>query len=510
VGRIVFEPPSQPLPREELEKLLPFHAGSALHAADVRAAIQKLYLTGRFMDVAIEGEAEQNDGGAIVVRITTQPTYFVSRVSFNGIAEPPTRGQLLTAAKLELGRPFDTGDLQQATENLQERLRANGLYRATINTRVDRNPETEEVQIHFDLQTGDRARFDGVNLSGKFAKSNASIIRETHWRRGFGPIMLPGWRDATEGLVQRGVIRVLENLQRGDHLQARVTLDRLDYHESTNTVTPSLAIDSGHTLLIRTAGAKISNGRLRQLVPVYQERTVDRSLLVEGRRNLLEYFQSKGFFDAKVEFEEFLPASGREEIDYDVTLGQRAKLVDVGIDGNRFFDDSTLRDRMAMAPASFLRNRFGRFSQKILDRDLETMRDLYHANGLREAEIVAKTETDYNNQHGDIAVQIAIKEGPQWFVEKLAIEGAPEADLAYLRSVLQSTPGQPFSESNIASDRDTILSYYFNNGYPDAAFDWTQTTGSADYRVNLTYTIRTGKRQYVRNVLVRGLETTRA
>src|SRR5205823_14516667 len=79
----------------------------------------------------------------------------------------------------------------------------------------------------------------------------------------------------------------------------------------------------------------------------------------------------------------------------------------------------------------------------------------------------------------------------------------------YLKSILQSTAGEPFSESNIAADRDSILSYYYNNGYPDASFDWTQAPASKEYRIDLTYSIHTGKRQFVRNVLVRGLGTTR-
>src|SRR5262249_39341236 len=99
--------------------------------------------------------------------------------------------------------------------------------------------------------------------------------------------------------------------------------------------------------------------------------------------------------------------------------------------------------------------------------------------------------------------------GAQWFVENLALDGVPDADLSYLKSILQSTAGQPFSETNIAEDRDSILSYYYNNGYPDASFDWTQAAGSSPYRVNLTYTLKTGKRQYVRNILIHGLETTR-
>ena len=93
-----------------------------------------------------------------------------------------------------------------------------------------------------------------------------------------------------------------------------------------------------------------------------------------------------------------------------------------------------------------------------------------------------------------------MKEGPQWFVSKLDLEGAPESDLPYLLSTLQSTEGEPFSDANVAADRDTILSYYYNNGYPDAAFDWTQSPGPSAYRVNLVYKISPGKREYVRSV----------
>ncbi len=99
--------------------------------------------------------------------------------------------------------------------------------------------------------------------------------------------------------MQTGVSRVLHEFERGDHLEAQVTLDRLSYHDATNTVTPSLTINSGPIVQVQIEGAKVSSGRLRQLIPIYQERTVDRSLLAEGQRNLLEYFQSQGYFDSR-------------------------------------------------------------------------------------------------------------------------------------------------------------------------------------------------------------------
>lgn len=506
IGRIEFDPLNQPLPADELARLLPFRAGSILKLSEVRAAIQRLYQTGRYSDVAISGDMES---AGVTLRIATQLTYFVSGVAIQGANEPPTKGQLVSATKLELGMPFEDAELEQATENMEERLRANGLYHAKVTHRVDRKPATEEVLIHFDIETGDRARFDGVSLLGDFTKPAQDVIHETGWRRGWGPLRFPGWKEVHETLVQRGVNRVLEAFQRGDRLQASVTLERLDYHDATNTVTPTLKLISGPILEVNTEGAHLSRGKLRQLIPVYQERTVDRSLLVEGRRNLVEYFQSQGYFDAEVDFDESTPEAGRQVIDYTIRPGLRHKLEHIDISGNRYFDEDTLRERLFITKARFPQFRFGRFSQKMLDRDLDAVRALYHSNGFREAEVTAKTADDYKGVHGHLSVQIEVKEGPQWFVNNVALDGFPESDIPYLHSVLQSTAGEPFSEANVAMDRDSILSYYYNNGYPDAVFDWTQSPSSAEHRVDLAYVVKTGKREYVRSVLVHGLDTTR-
>lgn len=74
---------------------------------------------------------------------------------------------------------------------------------------------------------------------------------------------------------------------------------------------------------------------------------------------------------------------------------------------------------------------------------------------------------------------------------------------------LRSIPGQPYSEANIAADRDTILNYYYNNGYPDAAFDWTGTPGALATQVDLHFVVRPGKQVFVRNIFVRGLRYTK-
>ncbi len=512
ISRIEFDPPEQPLPLEELKRLLTLKVGSSLRMEDVRAAIQLLYSTGRFSDVSIDvSPADQSAvGGGIALQISTELNYFISGVNIAGENEPPNRNQLISASKLELGALFVESDLDRAIDNMQEKLRANGLYNATIQRRVDRRADTEEANVYFDLDSGYRAHFDGIELEGQINRPKDTVVKATGWHRGFGPIRIPGWREVTESRVQTGLERLRKDFQKGDRLEAKVTLDKMDYHATTNTATPYLAIDSGPIVEVRTTGTKLSSSHLRELVPVYQERTVDRSLLVEGQRNLAEYFRSKGYFDAQVDFMQLDPEPNRTLIEYDITAGDRHKLKHIEITGNRYFDAATLRERMYLQTASLLRRRYGLYSERLLQQDEENIADLYRANGFPDVKVTnPPIQDDYGGTRGDLAVEIQVNEGPQWLVDAITIEGVSAEDEAYLRSIVRSTEGQPYSAANIAADRDAVLGFYYNTGYPDAQFENSQDPAPAANRMTLHYKVTPGERQFVRGTLVRGLEMTR-
>ncbi len=71
-------------------------------------------------------------------------------------------------------------------------------------------------------------------------------------------------------------------------------------------------------MLVRLRGAKVSSGKLRSLLPIYEERSVDRDLLEEGSRDLASYFQTQGYFDATADYQTATPANGEQLIDYHV------------------------------------------------------------------------------------------------------------------------------------------------------------------------------------------------
>ena len=489
-------------PREQEPALASLKPGARLAMADVRTAIQNLYASGRYEYVEVDAKPDGVDGVALT--FSGRPSSFVRNVTIDGVEEPPSQGQLVNATKLNLGETFYPGQARQSVENLLEVLRSNGFYLATVTPEIIPAP-AQQVDLAFHAEAGKRAKYAAPIIKGTPNKSLDEIVRATRWRTIFGIL---GWRPVTENRTQQGIDRIRRSYQKKDYLLARVTLDQMEYKQAENRAVPTLTIESGPKVLVRAKGARLSRGRLRDLVPIYQEQTVDKDLLVEGKRSLTEYLQSKGYFEAQVDFDTTTTSQQEELIEFSVFPGDRHKLVLVQVDGNKYFTDEVLKERMYLAAASPLRFRHGRFSQDFVRRDTNAIKAVYQANGFRDVEIKQRVEDDYNGKTNDVAVFFTITEGPQWFVSDLKIEGIDNVMAEDLHAIIQSSEGQPFSDFNVATDQDTVLNYFFNNGYPNATFEAAAKPAAEPQRMSLTYTIHPGERQYVRDVLISGLRTT--
>ena len=502
VTAIRFQPTLQPLPAAQLVSLLPIAVGSKYDSDAIRHAIQSLYGTGEYTDIAVDARAEKD--GVALTFITKQAT-FIGRVSVSGAADPPGDGQLETATRMSLGVEFVPSDIPQAMENMQDALRRNGLYKASISQNLIPHPLTQEMDVRFLVNSGKRAHFDGIQLTGNSERPLDEIIRGSGWKWfwGLGP-----WHQVTDARVQSGIDSIRSYYAKHDHLLAHVTLVNLDFDNDTNRVTPTVDIDAGPVVRVNVEGAHVSQSKLRSLLPIYQERAVDEDLLIEGRKDLVDYLQSQGYFDATAEYTTHAPAADQQVITYDVERGVRHRFVKLDISGNHYFTTAVIRERMYLQPAELIRFPRGRYSPDYLKRDLDAIRDLYHSNGFRDVEVTARSRDHYEGKANRLAVFIHIREGPQWFVSKLTLKGIAPADTARVLPLLHCTEGQPFSELNVASDRDALLDYYYNNGYSQATFEYVATPAAEPHHMGVTYSITPGRQQFVRRVVVIGLNET--
>lgn len=502
IKAIEYRPEQQPYPPETLAALVGMKAGQELQLQAVRSAIERLHGTGRYEDIEVDARLE--DGG-VILTFTTRVNFFVGRVTVERVSAPPSPSVLANATRLELGTHFTPESTQNAVRNLETVLRQNGFYQTRIVPQFVRDEATQQVQIHFTVEHGDRARYQRPRIIGPVTGDVEEIIDATKWRGWFG------WKQVTSARTEDGVDRVRRYYHDRERLEARASLESMEFDPEVSRVTPTLNIEPGPKIQIRTSGAGLSRGKLRQLVPVFEEQSVDRDLLVEGARNIEEYLESEGYFHASVNFESknLNGNSGAQVIEYQIERGERHKLVAVTIDGNRYFDTETLKERMYVRPASLLQFRHGRYSESFLERDVEAIESLYRSNGFRDVDVTSEVEHGIAGKTNQMAIRIHVAEGPQWLVEKLNVQGPSEDNAATVLGMIQSQEGQPFSEFNIAIDRDNILDYYYNLGYPEATFSHSFKPAETPNRMLLEYQIVEGPQRFVRDVLIAGgLQTT--
>jgi len=506
IARISFAPASQPLTPAQLAARLPFHPGSPFHEQDLRAAIQSLFSTGRYADIAVDAS---DNAGQVDLLIQTKPAYFVGHVQVLGVKQPPNNGQLMAATKLQLGTPFVEADKNQAAESLRDILRQNGFYSAQVSADVQYEPQWEQARIIFTVVDGQRAHYQSPLISGDPDRDPAGVIRATRWRRLYGFLNL-GWQSVTEARTRQGVENVRRYYEKQNLLESRVTLTKLDYREATNTVQPSIQIDAGPRIKVRIVGARISASRLLQIVPIFQEKSLDTDLLVEGDRSLAQYLQDQGYYEAEVTHSVASGKTPKEQVvSYQVTRGSRHKFVHLEIVGNHYFPTQTIRERISVEPASLPRYPFGKFGRAYLRQDLQNVQNLYLSNGFRDVKVTPVILDDYKDVENHLAVIVQIDEGKQWLVSGIQLEGIAYDDQKQIDSMLASAKNQPYSDVSIADDRDNILNYYYSRGYLNATFDLIATPDPAAKTAALRYIVKPGRREYVRQVLVAGLDTTR-
>jgi outer membrane protein assembly complex protein YaeT len=496
VGRTVrsIELPGVPDP-DHLREMLPQKTGQPLDRDQVRESIRILFATGRFADIQAEASSSGPD---VLLTFTTSLNFFVGAVDAEGAPSHPNPNQILNATKLQLGELYTANKLNRALQNVRQLMQENGYYRARVTAESSSGASTQQANILFRITAGVPAHVGEVKLTGHstFSEGQLQDIAKMH----------PGDRVAA-ARITNSLQRLRKKLQKQQRVLAQVSIAEQKYRPESNAVDFVYLIDPGPVVVLYTQGFHVGHGVLKREVPIYEENALDDDLLNEGQRNLLDYLQSRGYFSATVEVQkETHPDSVR--IIYRIDPGPAHKFDLIEITGNKYFSRQMLRARFQMQTSGKFLSR-GRYSGALLKNDVANIQALYVSNGFREAKIQSRVEDNYHGAKNHIAVHIQIEEGPQTLVGAFHITGNQKIDAKAFPD-LNSTEGQPYSEQNLANDRESILNYYFNHGFSKATLDiTTKPSPGRPHREDVDYTIEEGEQFFIHQVTLAGLDHTR-
>lgn len=481
--------------RGHLLQLLPQKVAEPLDHTRVRDSIRALFATGRFADIQAEVTPS---GEGIVLTFNTSPNFFVGAVNVEGAPTRPNSNQIVNASKFDLGEHYTREKLSRALANIQQLMQENGYYQARVTAETTSDLTTQQLSILLHVTPGAQAHVGGVNVLGSSGLSSGEVEAIAH--------LTPGDR-VTSGRVSDSLRRLRKRFQKQSRALAQVSITEQKYHPEINSVDFTFQIDPGPVVVIYATGFHVSRGLLKKEIPVYEENAVDDDLLNEGKTNLLDYLQTKGHFDATVDIEkQFEPKIMR--VIYKIDPGPVHKLELVQITGNKnFLDTAKLRSYLQIQPASRFVSH-GRYSGGLLKNDVATLEGLYRANGFRQVQIQSVVQDHYKGGN-NLAVRIEINEGPRTLLGEVNLQGNTQVPTPSLPE-MDTKVGQPYSELDLANDRENILNYYFDHGFPNASLDITTQASPKDpNREDVTFTIHEGEKFTIDHVLVAGLENTR-
>jgi outer membrane protein insertion porin family len=481
--------------RAHLLELLAQKAGERLSRDQVRESIRTLFATGRFADIQAEA---MPSGDGVILTLSTSPNFFVGAVEVEGAPTRPTPSQVVNASKLQLGELYTHDRLDRALENIRRLMEEDGYYQARVTAESTSNAETEQVNILVHITPGAQARVGEVKVTGSSGLSPSEVESIAHMDHG---------DRVTSARITEALQRLRKRFQKQKRALAQVSIVEQSYRQEKNALDFTFEIDPGPVVVIFAEGYHISSRTMKKEVPVYEENAVDDDLLNEGKRNLLDYLQTHGHFDATVDIEK-QPDPQTLRVIYQISPGPVHSLVKVEITGNKnFMDTPKLRSYLQIEPASrFISH--GRYSGTLLTGDVATLEGLYRANGFRQVKIETKVDDNYRGIN-HLAVHINIAEGPQTRVGELHIAGDAKIPRKEFPE-LTTEPGQPYSDENLANDRARVLSYYFDHGFPNATLEIaTKASSTQPDREDVTFTIQEGEPFTVNRVMVDGTEHTR-
>ncbi|HZC35762.1 MAG TPA: POTRA domain-containing protein [Chthoniobacterales bacterium] len=484
-------------------------AGEPYSNEKVQTSISALQKTERFSKVEV---SVKPDPAGLQVSFVLEPVFYIGVLQFPGAVKVFSYTRLLQVANLPDENVYEKAQIPKSEAALLKLFEDNGYFQAKVQTDTQLDEHNQLANITFNVNLGKRARIGQIQIQGSSPQENAQLLRSVRSLRAVltrsslktGRPYSPTRIKAATGLMKR-------HLAKEHRLASQVKVLPPQYHPETNRADLTINVQPGPVVMLRMNGARlsiipfVSGRRQKQLIPIYEEGTIDRDLVNEGQRNLINFFQEKGYFDVQVKTD-FQRQPDKISLTYEIEKGKKHKVEDISFRGNRNLSDDKLRSHIEIAQHHFLSR--GRFSQKLLQKSVSDIEAVYRDTGYEQIKVTPEVV----DHEPEIDVTFQINEGPQTIVDALKVEGNESIPLDQLhdREGFSLRSGAPFSPRRMADDRSHILAAYLDRGYLNAEVNASLNRHQDDpHQIDVTYSIKENQQVRVSQVVYLGQKRTR-
>lgn len=479
----------------------------------VKKGIEKLYATGAFRDVRVEGTFTP-DGIALVYVLSYRQ--FFSRIELRGnrVLRDATLREALLGAGIRVNKELVEASLGEGMVQIQRLYQDAGYFRADIVAHLHPSRVPHAVMLEIHISERERTKIRSLSFAGDKVFSESKLLSSIcSFGNGFRCSM-PG-EYYSRAQLENDVQRLLRFYEAQGYLEAAIDSPKISYRVRTNEVDIALPITLSNRIRVvfkgvpakrafpwSLSGTPRDEARLRELLLIREEHSDDEGVLQESARRMEAFYRAKGYLFAEVTVQrQERPAERVVEITFLIVSGPHVAVREIQIEGNRGISTPQLAGALALRKGDdYLPDR--------LPEEAEKLMALYRLSGFLRPEVEA--DTLWNEKKDGVTLTFRIKEGVQTRISGIILPGATAFPQQRLRHLLRAKEGDPFVEANLKEDQRTLINEYHRMGYLHAAVEPSMEMSADRRAVVISYQINEGTAIRMRNLVLEGNKVTRS
>jgi len=250
--------------------------------------------------------------------------------------------------------------------------------------------------------------------------------------------------------------------------------------------------------------------RMMRDIGLADGRPFDKALLDRAEQEIKRQYINRSLYASEVVTTVTPIERNRVNLSFAITEGDRAKIKEIRIVGNKEFQESTLRNLFDLDTGGWLSwyTKSDQYSRAKLNADIETLRSYYLTRGYLEFR-VDSTQVVISPDKQDISVVINVTEGERYVVSGVKLEGNYLGKDDEFKSLVVIRPGQAYNADEVVQTTKAFTDYFGNFGYAFARVEARPEVDRVNNRVALVIQAEPSRRAYVRRINVAGNNRTR-
>lgn len=466
---------------------------------DVQTALQVLFNSESLNGAEVFYE-EQGEKTHVIFRLIPQRT--VKTVIFHG-NHAFSNSDLTAELGIMEGEGFAEDKVKAGVENIKKFYNLNGYLNAQVSADFASNENSPDISINVHVEEGPPCLVDKITFKSINKKLNGEL--EDLFKKF---LKKPFSQTALNNIQNESSDYLLE------HRFFSATIQGSDTSfdpPRTHVVLTYVVTDPYSFSLVFEGNEAFTGAKLLKELKLDAANRLSGSPVDDLTERILKFYKKAGYANVSVKHaENIFTQDFVRRVNFNINEGKRVRIKDIVIEGTH------------SRPTDYYREFIFDHSSDLIGKKLYNSEDL--EDGIKNLVIelqnqgfiaakVPTTRVDYDKTREYVTIRIALDEGPQTIVDKIAFNGIKHIPSNELEQTIGLKEGAPLQLNALADASTKIVSLYRSRGYLDAQVlnqGKSLISYSADNtKATLTFEISEGPLVTVSSIIVEGNSFTK-